>query len=433
MKSFISFLKTYKTGFNYSLVSSVRSIIVGVVGVLSMLWIGPKELGLWSSLSIYLSYLPFLFFGVQSSLNRELPILLGKKNDVEVIKLIGNARMISLAGSTFIFILGIFGVFIALINHAETYYLLGLVAVVIIGVLESFRVHLVATFRSENSFDKLTKIYVVEILFTCLLILIIYKYKYVGLLIYSIFAVFLNVILLFHFSPFRNVKVAFEKKNIYYLFKSGFVLMIFAQLKQAAPTIPKWIILFYGSSFELGLFSPAFAIGSIMIMIPDQIANYISPRIGYKFGENNCSNIFWPHAKKALLILPLITIPFCIMIWVFSPIMLNTFLPKYSESLWAIRIMSLGFIFSSSFLTQTIYYTIKAHYEILFLLLFEILGYLIFPLCIITFLNMNLLLSVAIGISLTSFILFFVNAYLLKITLFKNKYNNESLIKINDD
>jgi O-antigen/teichoic acid export membrane protein len=423
LKRILKYINIYSIGINYSLISTVRSLIVVGISVACMIWIGPSDLGLWSTVSIYLSYTPLIFLGVQSSLNRELPILLGQKNNDKALKLVSNARSVSIFISITIILFGLLIVLIAIKNNSNINNILSLVAVIIIATSESYRVHLIATYRTTNSFIKLTKIYIIEILFTILFLFIIYKYKYVGFLVYSVFTIMLNVFLLSYWSPYRNIKLSFEREHFQFLLKSGFLLMIFAQLKQAIPTFAKWVIIIYGDNIQLGLFTPAFAIGALMFMIPDQIANFISPKIGFNYGEHQNASNFWPHIQKAIILLPLISLPISFLIWIFSPFILNSFMPKYHESLWAIRFMSIGFVFSSSFLTQTVLYTIKAHKHIFLFLMLEGLGYFLIPILIMKISNYNLIESVAIGISITSILLYFINFFMIKFLLFSRKYN----------
>jgi O-antigen/teichoic acid export membrane protein len=419
----LKYFSSYSIGINYSIISTIRSLIIVGISIACMIWIGPSDLGLWSTVSIYLSYTPLIFLGVQSSLNRELPILLGQKNTDKALKLVSNARSVSIFISISIILFGIFIILIAIKNNSSINNILSLVAVIIIATSESYRVHLIATYRTTNSFIKLTKIYIIEILFTLLFLFIIYKYKYIGFLVYSVFSILLNVFLLSYWSPYRNVKLSFQRVYFQFLLKTGFLLMIFAQLKQAIPTFAKWVIIIYGDNIHLGLFTPAFAIGALMLMIPDQIANFISPKIGFNYGEHRNASLFWPQIQKAIILLPLITLPISFFIWIFSPFILNSFMPKYIESLWSIRFMSIGFVFSSSFLTQTVLYTIKAHKHIFLFLSLEGLGYFLFPILLIKFTDYNLIESVAIGITTTSVILYVVNFFMLKSLLFSRKYN----------
>ena len=82
----------YKTGLSYSLVSSCKSFATMGVGILIMRWLQPSELGLWNAVSIFQAYVPFFQFGIQSGLNRDLPILLGEKNNVKAEELVANAK-----------------------------------------------------------------------------------------------------------------------------------------------------------------------------------------------------------------------------------------------------------------------------------------------------------------------------------------------------
>ena len=62
MRKYYSYIKSnslVKTGLSYSLVSTLKSVVTMLIGILIMRWLSPSELGLWNAVAIFLSYLPF--------------------------------------------------------------------------------------------------------------------------------------------------------------------------------------------------------------------------------------------------------------------------------------------------------------------------------------------------------------------------------------
>ena len=72
--------------------SSLSAVAAMVVGFANMRWLGPELLGIWQSITIINSYLPFLQLGIQSGLNVDLPIILGEGNQERANKYIGTAK-----------------------------------------------------------------------------------------------------------------------------------------------------------------------------------------------------------------------------------------------------------------------------------------------------------------------------------------------------
>ena len=415
--------KLIKTGINYSIISTVKSFVVTGIGILTMLWLTPAELGLWSSVAIMQSYIPFFQLGVQSGLNRDLPVLLGQNNQNRVIELVANAKAIAFIVMLFFAIAGSITALVLFLNGSAIEYVFGILTITIIAVSESMRIHLIATFRSANAFDKLTKLYLIDILLALLLIFLIYKYHFYGLLIYNGLSAIVSASFMYINAPYKKVKIKIAKESIVSLTKTGLILMSFAQLRQAGPTIPKWIILNYGNITLLGLFSPANAIGGLMTMLPNQIAQFFTPQMGYKYGQTGQAKNLWPYVKKVLIVFPLISVPISIFIWFTAPWLLETFFSNYQDSIWAIRIMSIGFIFSSSVTTQGVLYSIKAYKHAYIYSIIEFIGYFLFPMFFIKFFSFDILTSIAMGISCLSVFLYLLNAFLMRKVLFMSKFN----------
>ena len=415
--------KLFKTGLKYSLISTIKSLLSTGISILIMRWLTPSDLGLWGSVAIFLAYIPFFQLGIQSGLNRDLPILLGQNNEIRAMDLVANAKTIAFIIMIFFIIIGTFAIIIALTLGTDIKFILGVFTILVIAVSETIRIHLIATFRSAKAFDKLTHLYIIDIIVSLLLVYFIYKYHYFGILIYNGLITAVSAFLMYKYAPYKEIRFQLRKEPIIHLTKNGLILMSFAQMRLAGPTIPKWLILSFGNVTQLGLFSPANAIGNLMTMLPDQIATFFNPQIGYKFGQTGSARDLWPYVKKVLIIFPLISLPISLVVWFASPWLLDTIFPQYIDSLWAIKIMSVGFIFSSAITTQGVLYSIKAYNYAYLYCFIEFSGYFLCPFLIIMIFSFDILTSVAIGISSLSILLYLLNALLMRKVLFLEKYN----------
>ena len=413
----------YKTGLSYSLVSSCKSFVTMGVGILIMRWLQPSELGLWNAVSIFQAYVPFFQFGIQSGLNRDLPILLGEKNNVKAEELVANAKGFAYILSIVFILLGfLLSSFFYLLGK-EISFIAGIFTVAIMAASMSLQLHLVATFRSARAFDRLTRVYIIDTILIFLLVYFIYKYHYYGILIYNSITYIVSASLMAYYAPYKHIRPQIRKKPLVYLGKVGLVLMSFIQLRGIAQSIPRWIILSVGGVVKLGLFSPAMAINGVMNMLPNQIAQFFHPQMGFKYGTSGCARDLWPYVKKIVLWYPLLTLPICICIWILAPWLLNTFFPKYIESLWPMRIMALGFVFSGAFTTHGILYTIKAYKPAYLYSFIELVGYFIWPYLVICIFHIDALVSVCIGLAFNQVLLYVLNICILKKVLFFPCYN----------
>ena len=413
-----------KTGSKYSLASTFLTFSNMFVGIVIMRWLNPYDLGLWNAVSIFTAYIPFFQLGIQNGLSLELPVLLGSGND-DYKKYISMARWYSYAvSSLFVF----FGVLVAGVlyfyNH-DFLLLLGVLTIFLIAASVTLNLHLISTFRSSKSFDKLTNIYIIEGVVVLLSSFLIYKYQYYGVLMFNLIIVIQHTILLYIYAPYKDIRPAYSKNFFKILIKRGMIVMSFFQLRVLAQSLPKWIILSFGGVLKLGLFTPALALKGMMNLLPAQINQFLQPQLGFKYGKDKKAATIWPYIRKMIIIYPLIALPICIVILFTMPYIIENFFPKFAASIVSIKIMSVAFIFSSYGISHNFLYTLKAHKEAYTFLIFELISSFLFPMIVIYTTDFEILTSVSIGILINYIVLYIYNYLLLKRVMFYPKYNNE--------
>lgn len=417
--------KLAKTGAKYSMTATIASIVSMIVSLLNMRWLGPSELGIWQSLFIFTAYVPYLQLGVQSGLNVELPVLLGKNDKDNLRSYIANAYFMSIIVSSLILVIGIIATIVVWTSGMGMKYVFGVLALTGVNLANSISYHFVARYRSSMSFDILTSIIRAQIIITILCIPLIYFWGFWGLLIYNAVPLLVYAGLMFKKSPFAEIKPSFNKKDLFYLIKRGVVLMLFGQTSRAIKTFQQIFLLRFGGTMFVGLFSPALAIGSVLNLLPGQFAQFLVPQMGYKYGNTGQAKDLWPYVKKLLIIVPIAILPFSIVIALLLPWLINSFFPKYVESIMAMQIMAFGFIFSCSSITVNFLYTLKAYKGAACILLTEFLCFLLLPAFFYKIIHLPLLISIAVGVSVTYLVIYVVTFIVMKISLFKPKYNTE--------
>lgn len=412
----------FKSGARYSVASTLSSVVSMLVSFVCMRWLGPDMLGIWQSLTIIIAYLPFLQLGIQSGLNLELPIELGRDNTEKASLLVATAKSFAffLAGS--IFFIGFSVILFLFYKGYDLKIILGSITILIISITTCFRLHFIATYRSARAFDKLSNIFLIDSLVNLCLLFFIYKYQYYGLLIYHAGKEIIATLLMWIYAPYRDQSAHFEKSIFMTLLWRGLFMSLFNQIKNAIGSFPKILLLSTGGVLQVGLFSPALAIGTLINLIPTQLAQFIVPQMGYKYGETGRAQDMWVYLKKISLIMPVIILPFSIIGWILLPYVLNFFFPKYLDSLWPMRIMLVGFIFSLK-LAYNFLITIKAYKEVLFLQGVDAVCLLIIPYIIIQLGFYSITIDLSIGMSIGFFISYWINYRVVKKTVYLPQYN----------
>ena len=124
----------------------------------------------------------------------------------------------------------------------------------------------------------------------------------------------------------------------------------------------------------------------------------------------------------------MLILPVSFLIALLIPWLINTFFPKYIESITAMQVMAFGFVFSSSSMTTNFLYTIKAYKEATYIIIAEFLCYLILPTLFYKVIGFSILVSVAVGVSLAYFIIYLTTFLVMRLTLLKKKYNTNCIV-----
>lgn len=414
-----------KSGVKYSAASTISSVVTMLVGIVNMRWLGPEVLGIWQSVTIINSYLPFLQLGIQSSLAVDLPVLLGKNDEKQAYNYIRTTRAFANFLAILLSVATVIVAIVLLSKHTQTEILVGVIAVFYIAILSCFNLHFIGTYRSANAFDKLSKIYIIDAIVSLGLIYFIYRFNYYGLVLYQVVKDSIRVFLMYYYAPYRKLGYHFDKKLFVGIFKRGLLIMGINQINGVRQSIPRLVLLGFGGVVSVGLFSPALAVKNLMYMVPNQIAQFLQPQLGYKYGQTKKAGSLKHYIDKITLYIPLLTIPVVIALWFAIDPVLTYVFPKYIESMWAIRFMSVGFIFACSHITRDILFSIRAYPYLYFLYAMDVVMDFGIPFLFIKLSGFSVLTSVAIGMGVASFIMYFMNYFVIRHVITLKKYNEE--------
>lgn len=414
----------FKTGANYSLASTCSSVCTMIIGFLNMRWLGPELLGIWQSVTIINSYLPFLQLGIQSGLNLELPIMLGEKKKSKAFKLISTSYAFAISLAIFLFIASCIAIGIMLYKGIEIKILLSFSVVMLTAIEFCFRYHFIARYRSAGAFNRLTKIYWINCILILFLAVLIFKFQFYGLLLYHAILYTVDTVLMYLWAPYREEKPKFHKGYMPFLFKRGAFMLAVNQIKGVIDSLPRLILLNLGGTIIVGLFSPALAILSVMNLVPSQLVQFLQPQMGYKYGQTKKAKDLWPLIKKISILSPLCIFPFALVAWFVIPYILEFIFPKYIDSLIPIRIMLIGSMFCTTYISRNFLLTLKAYKHTFTLYLIDAICFISIPISLIKLLSVDILISLSLGLTITHIITYFVNILITKKVVFMNKYNS---------
>jgi O-antigen/teichoic acid export membrane protein len=410
----------FKVGGIYTAVTFWDSFVGMVAGILMIRWIEPGELGIWQSLTIAQLYIGIFEIGVSSGLNRELPFSFGR----------GDRQFGNILAETTLSFMGMLSKTVAILTFLVCLclYILSFDVKVVAGsfvvgmmaAINFYDRYLTVTYRSNEAFLSLSKVTFIKTLCQILFIPLVYFVAYYGLILYAL-SVMVVFVSLKHFYRPLDVRAVFRKEHFQLLFKTGFPVFIMNYVRSLTTTFNRTIILGFGGVLQVGLFTPVTAIGSMIDILPSVLGNFFFPKMNILYGKTNDPQILWPMALNLNALMMLLAIPFILCGWMLIPFIMENYFPKYVDSTYAMQLFTFNMLFAGTLVSHNVLYAVKNYKSSYIFNISELLVRAGLPLLSVILWSGNLLTLVVKGYLMSSFILFFLNIYLIRKSLFGNK------------
>ncbi len=337
-----------KTGVYYTFASLLMNIITMITSLITIRWINPEDIGLWNGYFIFVSYIYFIQFGVINGLSRELPFYLGKKKSNIAIGLAKTSLSIVSINTFITLFFGLFFIWYTFhisVTISNSFYT-SISIVVLMGV-QFYTNYLLSTFRSKDSFNKLSIIYFILSVFILLSLLLVMFYGYIGHVLRLPLIALFQLGLLHLYRPLK-IKPKFKMKFFKILTSTGIPIFVFGYLTGLANTFNRLIILQLGTNLEMGLYSPAIAVNTAMRLIPVTLSQYIYPKFSFIAGESDSKLKIWKLAVKVSLYVFLILIPIAVIGYFLLPWLVEMLFPNYVEGVFAAQLATIAGLFSGA-------------------------------------------------------------------------------------
>jgi O-antigen/teichoic acid export membrane protein len=356
---------------------ALSSVILNFSGIISGFllykWVDPYYVGLWSNLLLIDTYSTFLRLGIINGMNRQFPYWLGKGNVERANKIVETAYAYTLRIVMFFLACSIGYIFIIGVKKDLLFSAIIIVSYVVINMYNAF---LLGTFRSNTDFGRLKNIQYFQSFLKLIAIIPVIYFGYNGYITGLLFTLFISTCIAHHYRPYK-VKPKFYKEEFTELLKIGLPIFVGSYLLIVINTIPRVILLKYGTVEMMGFYSPLSSIILIVTVLPDSITAYLYPKMVYDLSKsNNKSIVLWRKTLLSQFGLVAIGVPLVIMGYFFLPYFISRHLPKYIGS---INILKFG-IFTSLFMSYKFVYTTfivlkKWNYMVFYLVIFTILQF----------------------------------------------------------
>lgn len=389
--------KNNRSGMFYVSSGMVKTFIQAITGFIVLRWISPEEIGLWQSFTVFVGYISILTLGVTSGLSRDLPFWIGKGDfNVAMEKLKAAGAYISRLSLIIIVIVGIFSSISFMFQLLSLNQSIMLFSAFSIGAFSLQTNLLGATFRSDKAFRKLGYIQFGMACLHLVLLPIVYVYGIWGYVAYQL----INTLsLLWGYKVFRPYRVNYKysKSELLRLIKIGFPMYFWNYLTTISRTIPRLILIIFGSPFLVGLFAPAESINKAVLNLPNYIGRFIFPQMSFKYGKNSDINEVIRYTFKAATLLFALMTLISLILYLLIPYLMIYIFPKYVESTRAVQLIIFsGIFYSINSLMHSCLNSLKKYQFFKLIIPLKILSLFLFS-GISYFISKNLLISVAVG------------------------------------
>lgn len=385
-----------------------------VSGFIILIWLDPQDLGTWQSFTVFVGYIQILTLGTTSGLNRELPFYLGKGDEEKAMSKLQAGGYYTTFLSTTLMILVIilalilykFNVF----NLDSTIMFVFAFSTAALSIQTNF---LGATFRSSNSFNKLTKIQLLNSLLYFVLIPLIYFFNIWGYIIYQMFLSLILFVGYYYYRPYK-IKYKYNKKEIIELIKVGFQMYFWNYLSEISQSIPRTILVLFGNPLIVGLYSPAGSINGAMLELPGYTNRYLFPQMAYRYGKTNNRGDVFKYSTKAASYLFFIMLAAAVVLFFVIPPMFEKFFEKYTEGIFAAQITVFsGVFYSVNSLFHNSLVSMKEFKPFKYIISLRLIYIVLFTYIVWSF-SKDILLSVTVGAVVAEFFNLFNYYYFLK-------------------
>ena len=317
-----------------STLKSVAKVIVGnissnlitmVTGILIARWVGPQDMGIWNAALLVTLYSPTLQIGIFNGLNRELPYLLGAGDKQRALHMAEAAYAWSWLLSGVSILCGAL-VAVWFWTKGQPERCLISIAIAVMVVCSWPTMYLTTTYRTHHEFGRLAKNTVAVALMGAVLVLLVWRLHFNGLILRASLLSILGVVALYYRRPLP-VKAQWGTVQLVQLAKIGIPIWFVGQLSTFFMSLDRLMLV--KSILMLGYFTIAIQVGTFVRQIPTAFGMVIYPQMAHRYGENHCAMDIWRLARKAAFAASALGLAVGACAWLLLPTFVHIILPKY--------------------------------------------------------------------------------------------------------
>ncbi|MFH1800838.1 MAG: oligosaccharide flippase family protein [Candidatus Omnitrophota bacterium] len=356
----------------YSASTLLTQLITFIAAFLTRRFLGPTQMGIWSTLQILVDYSKYAAMGTMTAVAIEIPYWAGK-GELDRAEKIKNTAFTFLTVSSLLICIAI--AIFALLTQGKfpaevTFGLFFVSAIIFLQRMSNLLITLLRCYKKFHV--ESGQMVWSSIVNAALIALLASRFKMYGFIWALGLSFVFNIIYLLRKHRY-HFRWYFDRQTFQPLLIRGFPLMLLGLLNTGFQNIDRMVIAKMLGFELLGFYSIALMTCSFISNFSNAANTVLVPHFQEKLGEKDDPDDLQEFLFKASLPLALIMPIVISCAWLFVPLLIKIFLPKFIPGIAAMKLLVLSSFFTASLQPyQTFLLTVKKHW-----LIFPILGFVI--------------------------------------------------------
>lgn len=305
-------------------------------------YVAPLEYGMYSTCMLLQTYMAYLQLGSLNAFNRDYPQLIGAGKAEEAQKY---------RNTVFTFLIIMYGLGlilttsgVLLIGNGKTLdsrLTIGFILTAIITVVTIIENYGNYRCRIDKGFKYPSIVTLLELISLPAGLLLVPRMEYYAIYITSILAMGVGIVL--YFKPsYKDFRFTIDKSLLKMILISGMPLLVNGLIWTVVNSIDKFVILGFIDTEALGVYGIAQNAFSYMVLIPSAMSQLFYAKMGKEYGKSGNVGTLVDISMKFSTVLAAVTSLIAFVAYFFLPILVDRFMPNYSNGVLASQILILG-------------------------------------------------------------------------------------------
>src|SRR5574344_1945408 len=354
-------ISRYKGEANFTLSNIVTAVVSMLTGIVSAIFISPEDMGVIETVLLVSTYVSFLQLGVFNGINRNLAFYRAQGDLIKAQKEIDTSHTVSFIVSSVGAIIGLGILLVFIIQGKKPVYLWSAGLLLVTLILQPPTNHFENTFRSGQQFGKLGTIKNIQSFVYAIISFLPVVLGYVGRIIANAVNIIVGYYLRSKYVPYKHQGKG-DLNSLKDLISAGFPLLLGGYIWTVFVAADRTYIAAYLSSYDMGLYTIAGYVMSIISVLPTALNSLLYPKAAAKYGATGNKRDLLSFWRKSILLFAAVLIPVCLVSYFLLPPLVHWILPQYVAGIPAAQITLLSCLTFISMGPSVIFGTLKKNY-----------------------------------------------------------------------